>query len=76
MPTNAELIAENNELLDENERLQAELDEARRNQMATPNTKPVTEAPSFGMSEGERNDLLLTGTSVSPFTGKVTTEKK
>ena len=64
--------SERDRLLDENARLRAELAEARANEKAKPNTRPVPHEPSFGLSEGERADLEMTGKSVSPFTGKVT----
>lgn len=69
----AELEQENNELLDENEQLQADLAKALQNQKAT--APQVPNEPSFKFSEGERQDLEMTGRSVSPFTGKVTTAK-
>ncbi len=47
----------------ENERLRAELAEAKPQAPAKP-----TE-PSFGISEGQRDELERTGKTVSPFTG-------
>ncbi|MBN1174526.1 MAG: hypothetical protein JXA67_20325 [Micromonosporaceae bacterium] len=56
-------------LREENERLRAELAEAKRNQKAKPNTRPQPEEPSYGLSEGQRDELEREGKTVSPFTG-------
>lgn len=62
-------------LREENAKLRAELADARANAKAVPNTRPVDRAPSFGISEGERAELELSGRTVSPFTGQVRTTK-
>jgi hypothetical protein len=76
MASNAELQAEvdrlnaeNDELAAENERLEAELSVARENQVVLPNTKPEPKEPSFGLTEGNRDELERFGHTVSPSTG-------
>ncbi|HEY9415375.1 MAG TPA: hypothetical protein VIQ30_11495 [Pseudonocardia sp.] len=62
-PTNAELTAEN-------ERLRAELAAAQGNAgVTTGKARPKPTEPSFGISEGQRDELERTGRTVSPFTG-------
>jgi hypothetical protein len=56
------------ELEQENARLRARIEELEEGRAS----RPLPVEPSFGMSEGERQDLALTGKSTSPFTGKVT----
>lgn len=51
----------------ENERLREELAAAREGRSVQP-AKPVE--PSFGISEGTREELERTGKATSPFTGK------
>jgi hypothetical protein len=63
-------------LREENARLREELAEARANEKAQPNTRPVPHEPSFGLTEGERADLEMTGTATSPFTGERKTVEK
>jgi hypothetical protein len=63
-PTNAQLT-------EENDRLRARVAELESAQGARP-TVPLT--PSFGVSEGEREEIERTGKAVSPFDGKVNTE--
>lgn len=40
---------------------------------AKPNTRPTAPVPSFGMSEGERQDLQIHGRTNSPWNGEVLT---
>lgn len=65
----------------ENERLRAELAEAKANAKARPNTRPQPQEPSFGLSEGERAEMEtlrhrreagddVPDTVTSPFTGR------
>jgi hypothetical protein len=72
-------------LREENEQLREELAEAQANAKPVANTKPVPVEPSFGLSEGERNDLeqlrarrdggeRVKVETTSPFTGKKRTE--
>jgi hypothetical protein len=75
-PTPGDQGGELERLRAENARLRAELDEARANAKADPNTRPEPTEPSFGMSEGERADLELTGKATSPFTGKPRTAEE
>ena len=61
MPTNAQLQAEVERLRTENEDLRT---------AATPAAQRVPLEPSFGMSEGTRNDLEVSGVATDPFTGR------
>lgn len=83
MATKDEIEAENAQLKVENERLRAELADARANVKPVPNTRPQPQEPSFGLSEGERLDReeaqrrvdrgeVTKVTVTSPFTGKPT----
>lgn len=69
------------ELRAENERLRAELAEAKADAKARPNTRPQPAEPSFGLSEGERAEMEtlrhrreqgddVPDTVTSPFTGR------
>lgn len=62
--TKAELEAEVARLQQENDQLRA------GGQVPRPNTQPVDREPSFGMSEGERQEIEATGRAHSPWTGK------
>lgn len=59
-PTNAQLT-------EENERLRARVAELESGQGKRP-TVPLT--PSFGVSEGERDEIERMGSAVSPFDGE------
>lgn len=63
---NADRLAE---LEAENERLAAELADAKANQRPVANTRPEVKPPSFGLSEGTREELARTAKAVDPFTG-------
>lgn len=56
-------------LQSENARLRAKIDELQGAGAAAPNTAPVRTKPSFGMSEGEREELARLGKTTSPFDG-------
>lgn len=58
------------ELLAENAQLREELAAVKSGQ---PVKRPVPTEPSFGISEGVRDDLERNGTTTSPFTGKTLT---
>lgn len=60
------------ELEAENERLRAELDQLRTER--TPGARQLPSTPSFGLSEGERDEIERLGSAVSPFDGKRRTE--
>ncbi|MGW3619482.1 hypothetical protein [Micromonospora arida] len=82
MPSNAELQAEidrlkteNTKLVEDYNELVDELEEAKANAVVLPNTKPVPHVPSFGMSEGTREELERTGKAVDPFTGRLLTNE-
>lgn len=62
--TKAELEAEVARLEQENARLR------EGGQVPRPNTQPVDRPPSFGMSEGERQEIEATGKAFSPWTGE------
>jgi hypothetical protein len=66
--TKAKLADEVAALRAENARLRDELDVARG--PAAP-VRPAPQEPSFGMSEGMRAELEMTGSTTSPWTGKV-----
>jgi hypothetical protein len=80
MATNAELTAENEILREENDDLRARLDELQA--AGAPATAPAPVLPSFGMSEGTRQEIIAAQTRlaaeprldevvvVEPFTGK------
>jgi len=61
-PTNAQLT-------EENERLRARVAELET-AAGRPAGRPVPAQPSFGLSEGERQDIEMHGSAVSPFDGK------
>lgn len=76
MASNAELQAEvdrltadNQAWAEDNDRLRAELAEAEKRATPAPNTKPQPVEPSFGLTEGNRDELERVGRTVSPFTG-------
>jgi hypothetical protein len=56
------------ELEAENEALRQELEAVRSGRVAR--TTGVPPRPSFGMSEGERDEIERKGSAVSPFDGK------
>lgn len=64
-PTNAQLT-------EENERLTARVAELE-SRAANGRQRPLPDRPSFGMSEGEREEIERTGKAVSPFDGVVRT---
>lgn len=80
MPTNAELTAEVEILREENDGLRARVEELEAG--AAPAAPPVPALPSFGMSEGTRQEIIAAQTRlaseprlsevvvVEPFTGK------
>lgn len=74
--TKADLQAENERLQAENDALRAELDQLSK-VAADPAAAAAEvrarrpEEPSFGMSEGMRAELEQTGSTTSPFTGKI-----
>jgi hypothetical protein len=59
------------QLREENERLRAELEDVKAGNLRK-SVKPSE--PSFGISEGTREELERTGKATSPFTGKPLTE--
>jgi len=74
--TNAELQAEVDRLnaeaeawAEENDALKAELEQAKRDAIVRPNIKPQPTEPSFGLTEGNRDELERLGRTISPFTG-------
>lgn len=70
MATKDELERDNADLRAENERLLAQLADARAGK---PTARPAPVAPSFGMSEGTRADLELVEKTTDPFTGRTVT---
>jgi hypothetical protein len=63
----------NAQLQEENQRLRARVAELeQRNAGTAPGRIPLQ--PSFGMSEGEREEIERTGSAVSPFDGQRRTE--
>lgn len=74
--TKADLAAENERLQLENDDLRERLDQLSKvagDGITTGAARLVPTEPSFGMTEGMRADLELTGSATSPFTGKVYT---
>ncbi len=76
MASNAELQADVDRLSTEVERLNVEndelalaLEEAEKRATVLPNTKPEPVEPSFGITEGNRDELERIGRTISPFTG-------
>jgi hypothetical protein len=67
--TKESLTAERDQLARENEALHRQVDELRAQQQQ-PTGRRVAAPPSFGLSEGERHDLEVRGTTTSPWTGE------
>lgn len=65
----ADAAAEVDQLHEENARLRAELAHVKRKAAGAANTRPDPVEPSYGISEGQRDELERNGRTTSPFTG-------